>query len=224
MNARMMMCGALILAVGAGCDSPGADEPSEATLRMCQYDDFSVELTDGPNAGLKLAGSLFFIKDEPDTRIGGHLMTKDGEVVPLSATVNDRQDIALTFHTTAGYVMGLGHMRGALCDADDVVGAAIGPEIDESNDLARSDRGHWLMSQPKQVYELPNYSSFNYPGDIGNQDGTFTSNVTAQQCTAGGGVVELRCGLLCLYTYQACRGGDHRDEVIINGSSGNSKL
>ncbi len=136
---------------------------------MCQYDEFSVELTDGPNAGLRLEGTMFFIGDQPDTRFGGHLKTTDGEIVPIAATVNDRQDIALTFHTKVGYVMGLGHMQGDLCAADDIQGAAIGPEIDGSNDITASDRGHWLMDTPHMVYDLPT-EPFNYPGDTTNQD------------------------------------------------------
>ena len=207
----------LLAAMTGACDSAEAPQPSEETLRMCQYDDFSVELTDGPNAGLRLAGTMFFIRDQPDTRIGGHLKTTDGEIVPIAATVNDRQDIALTFHTKVGYVMGLGHMEGDLCAADDIEGAAIGPEIDAANDITASDRGHWLLAKPQMVDQLPD-GTFNYPGDTTNQDGTFTTNVTASTCMSSGGVVELRCGLFCLYTYEACRGGDRNGEVIINGS------
>jgi len=53
--------------IGA-CDSSGEPQPSEETLRMCQYDEFSVELTDGPNAGLRLEGTMFFIRDQPGRR------------------------------------------------------------------------------------------------------------------------------------------------------------
>ncbi len=210
---------ALLLFAGltGACDDRGEPQPSEETLRMCQYDDFSVDITDGPNAGFHLDGTMFFIRDEPDARIGGHLKTSVGEIVPIAATVNDRNDIAITFHTSAGHVMGLGPMKGALCDADDIAGGAIGPEIAASSDIGESDRGHWLLASPHHVTELPE-GEFNYPGDITNQGGEFTTNVTAATCVSSGGIVELRCGLFCLYTYYACRGGDKNNEVIVNGT------
>lgn len=206
---------ALLAGLTGACDR---DEPQadEASLRMCQYDDFSVEITDGPNKGLELAGTLLFVQEEPDARIGGHLRTTAGDIVPMTATVNDRSDISLAFQTPAGTVMGLGHMAGGLCDADAITGAAIGPEIAATSDLAASDRGHWLLSDPHRLVEVPDYIS-EYP-DLSMPPGDFTANVTASTCQSSGGVIVLRCGFLCLYTYQVCQGGDRGGEVIYNGN------
>src|SRR5690606_2622685 len=122
-------------------------------------------------------------------RLGGHLMTVDGEVIPISATVNDKNDIAITFRTMAGYVMGLGPMTGELCAADDITGAAIGPVIAASSDVAESDRGHWLLKTPNPIDEVPQID-LDFPNDPGVVDGgDFTSNVTASTCTSSGGVV-----------------------------------
>lgn len=210
---RVISMATLSVALLAACDTD--DEPAfhEERLEMCRYDDFSADITSGPNQGLHLAGTLFLIREQPDTRIGGHLMTPDNEVIPIHATVSEENDIAITFHTQAGFVMGLGPMTGPLCDADNIEGVAVGPVIgDGVND---GDSGHWLLQAPNPLDELPVIEPFNYPGDLNPQDSGFTTNVTAQQCFKGGGVVELRCKLFCLLTYKACRGGDHKDEVII---------
>lgn len=216
---RRALLGAALVAVPA-CDSP-ADGDGRLALRdldLCKYDDFSVDITSGPSKGLHLEGTVYFIQKRPELHIGGMLQTLDGEIIPISAAVTEQSDLSLTFHTPGGFVQGLGRMEGELCGADDIAGAAIGPVIAGGSDISKSDSGHWLMLKPSLLTDFP-AGPFNFPGDLVNQGGDeFTTNVTASECFASGGVVELRCGPLCLYTYEACRGGDHNDEVIINGT------
>ena len=64
------------------------------------------------------------------------------------------------------------------------------------------------MTSPPKLPSATTISQFGYP--ISN----FCSDLTTNGCTRGGGVVELRCGLLCLYTYNACRGGDLRNKML----------
>ena len=215
---RLGLLGAVLAGVPA-CDSPAESDGrlDVRDLDLCKYDDFSVDITSGPSKGLHLAGTVYFIQKRPELHIGGMLQTVDGEIIPISASVNGQSDLSLTFHTAGGFVQGLGRMEGELCGADDITGAAIGPVIGGGKDLSKSDSGHWLMAKPSLLLDLPP-GPFDYPGDLTNQGGDdFTSNVTASECYAGGGVVELRCGPLCLFTYEACRGGDENDEVIVNG-------
>src|SRR5262245_57372972 len=56
------------------------------------------------------------------------------------------------------------------------------------------------------------------PGSAGafQQGSDFDANVTTQQCKKGGGIVVKKCGFFCLVLYEACQGGDHNGEKIID--------
>ena len=80
---------------------------SAPTSRICEYSDFSVDITAGPSAGLRLAGPLVLEESlsdgalvdrssSPTARAFGHRLGLQGG------------DIALTFHSKTGYVMGAG--------------------------------------------------------------------------------------------------------------------
>ena len=127
---RLGLLGAVLAGVPA-CDSPAESDGrlDVRDLDLCKYDDFSVDITSGPSKGLHLAGTVYFIQKRPELHIGGMLQTVDGEIIPISASVNGQSDLSLTFHTAGGFVQGLGRMEGELCGADDITGAAIGPVL-----------------------------------------------------------------------------------------------
>lgn len=137
-----------LAAVVAGCSSnPSAMMTGEATSRFCEYSDFSVDITAGPSAGLRLAGSLLLEEALATGELSGSLRLADGSRVPVSGSVYKSGDISLTFHTKTGYVMGLGKLGDNFCKpGTTITGVAVGPRVDSNSMIGQSDSGHWLLA------------------------------------------------------------------------------
>lgn len=163
---------------GGGDDMAADDTPevaaSSSELRMCRYEDFSVEITSGPNAGLKLAGKLNLV-----VRPAAKAFTGAFEVDAESFLVRGQQgangQIALTVRTPEGYVSGIGPLDHTLCgeDADGIEGIAVGPTVGDENDMGGTDTGHWLLASPNLL------RTFTLEEDLSVYDGGFetTSNL-----------------------------------------------
>lgn len=140
-----------------GCDSSpsGSNSTSSAPdSRVCEYSDFSVDITAGPSAGLHLAGSLHLEELLRTGGLSGSLQTSTGSLIPVTGSVYRSGDIALTFHTKSGYVMGLGKLGDNFCKPGTrIEGVAIGPRIDSNNSISQSDSGHWVLSGAFQIFE-----------------------------------------------------------------------
>lgn len=139
-----------------GDDTRGDDTPEVAAaqreLRMCRYDEFSVEITAGPNAGLKLAGQLGLVVRAAEKRFSGAFIV-DGESLPVTGQQGANGQIALTVRTAEGYVSGIGPLTHTLCsaEADGIEGVAVGPTIAETSDMQGTDTGHWLLASPDRL-------------------------------------------------------------------------
>jgi len=149
----------LCVMFGAVCD-PGeetGDRP-ESHVMVCDYDTFEAEITDGPSAGLRLEGHLMIFRDRPTGEFTGILRTPEGAEVFATGALYKSGDISLTFHTEAGYVMGLGRVGDSFCKEGAMIeGVAIGPTIAADNALESSDRGHWLLLQPNLLLDGGGY-------------------------------------------------------------------
>jgi hypothetical protein len=184
-----ILCGfsslAGLAALVAGCGStPAAMMTGAATSRFCEYSDFSVDITAGPSAGLRLAGSLILQEELVTGGLSGSLKIADGSRVPVSGSVYKSGDIALTFHTKTGYVMGLGKLGDNFCKAGTTItGVAIGPRVDMNSMIGGSDTGHWLLAGSYNLdpitttYTLAEPTS---PSQITFSSGSNTFSITCQ--------------------------------------------
>ena len=148
--------GALLCAgFGVFCDpADGGEEARESHVMVCDYDTFEAEITAGPSAGLRLEGHLMIFRERPTGEFTGLLRTPTGEEVFATGALYKSGDIALTFHTEAGYVMGLGRVGDNFCKAGTMLeGVAIGPKLAPDNALDLSDSGHWLLNTPSLLLD-----------------------------------------------------------------------
>ena len=203
----------------AGCQGTGAAMMTGAPeSRFCEYSDFSVDITAGPSAGLHLAGSLLLEEALRTGSLSGSLKTSDGSRIPVSGSVYKSGDIALTFHTKSGYVMGLGKLGDNFCKSGAMItGIAIGPRVDMNSMVGQSDTGHWILAGSYLIFQPITTTLTLEPSDpsvitISSGGGTTTFNsVTCQMgstqvsdncCSgnAGGGGTPTTCrsgGVTC---------------------------
>lgn len=155
------------------------------TSRFCEYSDFSVDITAGPSAGLRLAGSLLLEEVLASGELSGSLKVADGSRVPVSGSVYKSGDIALTFHTKSGYVMGLGKLGDNFCKPGTTIsGVAVGPRVDTNSMIGQSDSGHWLLSGSYLLDPITTTYTLSEPLNpslITFSGGTTTYSITCQE-------------------------------------------
>ncbi len=210
--------GLLALLSGCGAASSPMTMMGAATSRFCEYSDFSVDVTAGPSAGLRLAGALLLEEVLATGELSGSLKIADGSRIPVSGSVYKSGDIALTFHTKLGYVMGLGKLGDNFCKAGTTIaGVAVGPRIASNNMIGGSDSGHWLLAGSYQLNPVTvdyTISEPLNPSLITLSGGSTTYSITCQEgamqvsgsCCAGnvgGGGTATTCvsgGVTCTTT------------------------
>ncbi|MBL9008680.1 MAG: hypothetical protein JNJ46_30755 [Myxococcales bacterium] len=138
-----------------GCQSGSASMMSGTPeSRFCEYSDFSVDITSGPSAGLHLAGTLHLEESLRTGGLTGSLQPTSGTAIPVTGAVYKSGDIALTFHTKSGYVMGLGKLGDNFCKPGArIEGVAIGPRVATDNRIGQSDTGHWVLLGANLILE-----------------------------------------------------------------------
>lgn len=137
------------LALTSSASAGGAASAGE--LSLCEYKDFSVEITQGPSKGTKINGDLRFVVSQPDGGLEGALKTADGKSWAVLGKATSRQ-ISLTIQTAKGVVNGLGQTGNQLCKKGvDLRGVAVGPVVSSSDKLPETDVGHWLASTAIRV-------------------------------------------------------------------------
>lgn len=171
----------------------GSDSAIQQNSRVCEYDDFSVDVTSGPSLGLHLAGSLLLEETISTGSLSGALRATDGSLIPVSGSVYKNGDIALTFNTRNGYVMGLGALGDKFCKPGAMLeGVAIGPRV-SANMITASDSGHWLLQSPNLLFE-PTVTLLEPTDPTGEYSITIASGTTTNiTCQAGATQVSPSC-------------------------------
>ena len=223
---------------------------SAPTSRICEYSDFSVDITTGPSAGLRLAGPLVLEESLSDGALSGSLKLADGSRIPVTGSVYKSGDIALTFHSKTGYVMGLGKLGDNFCRAGTTLsGIAIGPRVDPNSQISPSDTGHWLLSGSYSLTPITTTLTLaepTYPSEITLSGTTTTYAVTCQtgatqvsaSCCSGavgGGGTSTSCvsgGVTCITTRSngattadtCCDGAKAPGSTVPDCAAGTSKI
>lgn len=182
----------LALAAATACDpqEPAPAPESKPSVRVCHFDEFSVDITGGPSAGLKLAGKLVAVEEEATGRLYGGLETDAGEITWTGQyTAGGR--ISVAFQVGDDVVSGVGPIAGSLCDGGPAIeGIAFGPTVAADYAVEGTDVGHWILNSP---VESALVLDFNDPQQVtlGTTLGLSPSTIDGQtyDLTAGGGVV-----------------------------------
>lgn len=158
-----------VVAALAGCETNGTGDGSGAALAethaglMCRFESFSVDITQGPSAGLSLAGPIYAVEDAETGRLFGALETADGEIEWTGQYEADGR-ISVTFHVGDELIVGQGPITGELCGGGaPIEGIAVGPKMAGGYAVDGTDVGHWLLSSPLEVYA---FSDVPYPGSL----------------------------------------------------------
>lgn len=155
MMKTMSFLGCAALASACGDSTPTSTMTTGGlTAKVCAARDFSVEITAGPSAGLKVAGHMVFAEDETTGALSGRLRSGES-VIPFSGYRAPSGELALNFQTPTGYILGSGEVKGDLCaPTTRVEGVAVGPEIGADNRIDSSDTGHWLYATPNLIFQF----------------------------------------------------------------------
>ncbi|HVV88260.1 MAG TPA: hypothetical protein VHE35_34700 [Kofleriaceae bacterium] len=136
-NLARLAC-AIALASLAACTT----DTSTTAAPLCGMD-FSVDVTDGPSAGMHVAGQLQIAMDPNGDELAGSLIPTgvavddDADQIPVSGTY-DGSSVTLRFDTANGTIVGTGPWNGQCTHAAQLSGNAMGPRP--------GDGGHWLGS------------------------------------------------------------------------------
>lgn len=190
---RILFCFGLGTSVSA-CGGENAAVSREQHVRICEYDDFSVDVTSGPSSGLHLAGSLLLEEYIPSGGLSGALRGADGKLTPVTGAVYKNGDIALTFNTETGYVMGLGALGDKFCKSGaKLEGVAVGPRVSTTNMIGDSDSGHWILLSPNLILEPPTLTLEPINPSAGLISGAGSGFLNAVTCQAGATQVSGSC-------------------------------
>jgi hypothetical protein len=179
--------------IAAACDSNPEPDPKPASeqLSVCHFDSFEVEVTQGPSAGLKLAGELAAVENEVTGRLYGALETDSGSI-PWTGQYSPGGRISVAFQVDAQTVIsGVGPIAGSLCaDGAPIEGIAFGPTVAASYGVEGTDVGHWILSTPTASALM---LDFNDPvqASLGESIGLSPDILGGQtyDLTSGGGIV-----------------------------------
>lgn len=181
----------LALAV-AGCDTDSQGAPTGAAsseeVAVCHFDDFSVEITQGPSAGLKLAGQLVAVEGMTTGRLYGMLET-DSASIPWTGQYTPGAQVSVAFQVEDRIVSGVGPIAGSLCaDGSPIEGIAFGPTVGDSFVVDGTDVGHWILGTPTQSAFMLNYGD-PLEASLGQVLGGPVGGGETNNLTSGGGVV-----------------------------------
>lgn len=181
-----------------GCQSGSASMMSGTPeSRFCEYSDFSVDITSGPSAGLHLAGTLHLEESLRTGGLTGSLQPTSGTAIPVTGAVYKSGDIALTFHTKSGYVMGLGKLGDNFCKSGTMItGIAIGPRVDMNSMVGQSDTGHWILAGSYLIFQPITTTLTLEPSDpslITFSNGGSTNTFNSVTCQMGATQVSDNC-------------------------------
>jgi hypothetical protein len=181
----------LALAVSA-CDTNSQETPPAAAsseeVAVCHFDTFSVEITQGPSAGLKLAGQLVAVEGMTTGRLYGMLNTDEASI-PWTGQYTPGAQVSVAFQVDDKIVSGVGPISGSLCaDASPIEGIAFGPTVGDSFAVDGTDVGHWILDTPAQSAFMLNYGD-PLEASLGQILGGPVGGGETNNLTAGGGVV-----------------------------------
>lgn len=205
LRSMLMVPFTLTLAVSA-CDTNSQESPPEAAnseeVAVCHFDQFSVEITQGPSAGLKLAGQLVAVEGLTTGRLYGMLNT-DSASIPWTGQYTPGAQVSVAFQVDDQIVSGVGPISGSLCaDASPIEGIAFGPTVGDSFAVEGTDVGHWILHSPVESAFMLDYGNpleaslgqiLGGPAPGGAGETTNLTNgggvVRRSECTGCGGTV-----------------------------------
>lgn len=146
MRLRLAIPMLLTLDAASGCEnSKPAPAPTtiQKSVEICTAD-FEVEITTGPEAGLKLAGKMALAPVGP--ALLGQL-TADGATYDVVATQSDKQIVVSLTLADGRKIVGVGAAPATPCTGP-LEGIAIGPSLDPAFAVAspNTSSGHWLAT------------------------------------------------------------------------------
>ncbi len=193
MNANLKAFGVFCLcAATAACgEDSGDSQPdpaaSEAQIQSidvdgCTFNQFQLDITEGPSAGLTVEGKLFLAKDASTAGglSGGFLW--NGQHVAVTGAYTD-DNIALHVDLGDGrFVEGYGPITGGnYCAA--VEGVALGPtSAPDNSDPAKFDQGHWLALSPDYLEPIQVDIIFDPFGTLTLAEGDYNTLNITQEC------------------------------------------
>ena len=206
LRSMLMVPFTLALAVSA-CDTNSQESPPGAAnsedVAVCHFDMFSVEVTQGPSAGLKLAGELVAVEGLTTGRLYGVLNTEDASI-PWTGQYTPGAQISVAFQVADQIVSGVGPISGSLCaDASPIEGIAFGPTVGASFAVEGTDVGHWILNSPVESAFMLDYGNpveaslgqiLGGPAPGGAGETTNLTNgggiVRRSECTGCGGTIK----------------------------------
>ena len=206
LRSMLMVPFTLALAVSA-CDTNSQESPPGAAnsedVAVCHFDMFSVEVTQGPSACLKLAGELVAVEGLTTGRLYGVLNT-EGASIPWTGQYTPGAQISVAFQVADQIVSGVGPISGSLCaDASPIEGIAFGPTVGASFVVEGTDVGHWILNSPVESAFMLDYGNpaeaslgqiLGGPAPGGAGETTNLTNgggvVRRSECTGYGGTIK----------------------------------
>lgn len=205
-HSRLFFFGALVLVFSAACGMPPTtlSKVDKIKTKTCTYD-FEVEVTQGPNAKLKLRGKLALLElpSTPGTLFGtfypGGKVEKPEDAIPVSGSFS-KDSVSVQFALKDGKkIVGYGPLvDGKYCDK--IEGIALGPTTSKTNnDPATFDQGHWVSYTSTTLTLDGTFVAGDYAFDDGSGLTGSSSEFTTNACTSSA------CGTCLTSTAKNCR-------------------